>query len=456
MKFILSVIVSSILLNANDIDNPLSLKSAIDILKESNLEIKSSKLEVKSSQSDIDIIKGKNYGKLEFIQDVVNSDNAGNVFGFKLTSREANFGDFGAEEFMNSMSNPNGPDYKTPPEDLNNPGSSNFFQSKLKYEVPLFTGFELTNYEKIMSSMKEIKRIDRSKVINEKIYELKKSYYDMFLLNISEKNLTKILGNIKKLESIVNEMVNVGYAKKIDLLEVQSKKFNLERSLKKINLNKKLVYHYISFLLNRKIENIKLPEKSMDYVLIKDKFVLNNNLDIMKATQGLKIRKRMIEMSENSFYYPKIGAFVEVSTADDTFLGDMNDHKSYTIGARLTWNLFNGGIDKIKIEKSRIEHLKTKTQIELAKKGIFLQIDKLKTEIDSFDMEISSISKELELLEEIYLNYEGRYKEKLLSIDKVLIKQSEQLEKFLQLQVIRNKRNERILYLEKIINGEVK
>ena len=257
MKILISIVLSVMLLNASEITS-LSLKDAINMLKVENLEIKSSNLEIESSQSDIDIIKGENYGKLELIQDVINSNDAGNVFGFKLTSREANFGDFGAEEFMNNYM-AGTPDYETPPNDLNYPGSRNFFQTKLKYEVPLFTGFELTNYEKIMKSIKKIKKIDKEKIINQKVYELKKSYYDMALLNISEINLNKILNNISNLENIVNEMVEVGYAKKIDLLEIKSKKVNLERTIKKISLNKKLIYHYISFLLNTKINNIELP-----------------------------------------------------------------------------------------------------------------------------------------------------------------------------------------------------
>lgn len=52
---------------------------------------------------DAKIVSATNYGKLDFIQDIVNSDDAGNVFGFKLSSREANFGDFGANEFMDNF-----------------------------------------------------------------------------------------------------------------------------------------------------------------------------------------------------------------------------------------------------------------------------------------------------------------------------------------------------------------
>jgi outer membrane protein TolC len=151
-----------------------------------------------------------------------------------------------------------------------------------------------------------------------------------------------------------------------------------------------------------------------------------------------------------------VGAFAEASTADNTFLGDAVDHRAYTVGARATWNLFNGGIDDAQVQKSQVEQLKTKSQVQLARLGTALQIDKIKTEIKSFDEEINFLEKELMLANEIYNNYEGRYREKLSSMSDVIIKQSEQIEKILQLQMMKNKKNERIFALEKLANGENK
>jgi len=217
--------------------------------------------------------------------------------------------------------------------------------------------------------------------------------------------------------------------------------------------NKKLLYHYISFLLNTKVTKIMLPASEIAMPNVTDQDVLANNLDIKRAQTGLVIRKSMLQASEAK-YYPTVGAFGELATADNTFLGDANDHKAYTVGARLTWNLFNGGIDEANIEKAKIDKLKTNTQVQLAKKGIVLQLAKIRTEIASVDDEIASLEKELRLANAIYENYEGRYREKLVSMSDVIIKQSAQIQKILQLQMAKNKRNEKIFALEKLANGE--
>lgn len=447
MKKIMYMLFIAALLNSSENIELLSLDNAIDILKSDNLEIQTASMDVKISEKDAESASGNHWGKLTFIQDTSRSNDAGNVFGFKLSSREAVFRDFGFSQLGLI-------DIDTPPDDLNYPDDRNYFQSKLKYEVPLFTGFKITSYTDIMKSMIKMKSLEKEQVVNEKIYQVKKSFYDMALLRESSKNLSTIYKNIEILENTTKQMIEVGYAKNVDLLEVQAKKGHVRRLLKEIELNEKLLYQYISFLLNQNVTTILTPSLNVAMPEYDDATILKNNLDIQKASTGLEIQKSMTDVAKSS-YYPTIGAFGELSTADDTFLGSAYDHKAYTLGARLTWNIFNGGIDNANMEKSRIEELKTSLQAKLATKGIALKIAQIRTEIQTLDEEIEYLQKEFELVNEIYKNYEGRYKEKLSSMNDVIIKQSQQIEKILLIQQTRNKRNERIFELEKLANGEV-
>lgn len=458
MKKIILILFSILILNASEgIQSvQLSLSNALELLNANNLEIKAASIDVDSAKAKADSVSGNNWGKLDLIQDFATSNDAGNVFGFKLTSREATFNDFGFDEFLSQMGGLPGNSAQllaTQPDNLNNPETRNFFQTKLKYELPLFTGFQLSSYSKIMNSMTHMKSLEKDKVINEKRYELRKSYYDMALLHNSIKNLQTILDNITKLEDMTSTMIKVGYAKKVDLLEVQAKKGNVERLVSQMKYNQKLLYHYISFLLNKEVTSIEIPTNPVEMSQISDEDILANNLDIQRANTGLEVRRSMTDVSESA-YYPMIGAFAEVSTADDEFLGDSSDHMAYTVGARLSWNIFNGGIDSAKIEEAKLEQLKTASQVQLARHGIKLKIAKIRTEIETYDSEVDSLQKELKLSNEIYKNYEGRYKEKLSSMSDVIIKQSEQIQKVLQLQQALNKRNERIFALEKLANGD--
>jgi len=123
----------------------LSLEQAISILKKDNLEINVAKFDEKIKTFEHEIAVGYNYGKLDFVQTAMRSNDAGNVFGFKLQSREASFADFGFSEF--DMTKPFPELLATEPKDLNYPDARNHFQTKLQYQLPIYVGAVWKDYK---------------------------------------------------------------------------------------------------------------------------------------------------------------------------------------------------------------------------------------------------------------------------------------------------------------------
>ncbi len=441
MKLFIPLLLSCTVLFAQT----LTLEQALELIKRQNLEIKTAQYDIQSASLSIDMAEAQDYGQLNFIQNVSRSNDAGNVFGFKLASREASFGDFGFADF--SLTNPN--ILNVQPRDLNYPASRNFFQSKLLYELPVYTGNKLTAYQNMAKEMKNISLLEKEAQLSTKIYETRKSFFDMALLEGSLKNLNIILDNITRLEATTKEMITEGYAKKVDLLEVQSKKANVKSIITELKSNQELLYHYLSFLLNQDVTSIETPKYELEMPRITAEEILNKSIDIKKAMTALRIHDNML-IAEKSRHLPMIGAMAEIQTADDTFLGDANDHKSYTLGMQLKWNIFNGGSDSAAIEKAQVQRLKMQTQTELARQGIALKVKEIQTKIKTTTSKIKNLHVELRLAHEIYNNYEGRYKEQLASMSDVIIKQSSWLEKVLELLEAENSRNTQIFALERL------
>jgi len=322
-------------------------------------------------------------------------------------------GDFG--QFTNIMSNPAMQNtlLSTAPNDLNYPGARNHFQEKIQYKVPLYVGGKLNKYGMIARKMADMSLLDKQRVINEKVYQTRKTFYDIALVNSYIKNLNKILKNVEELENTVSNMVKEGYALDIDLLQVKTKKADV----------------------------LRMDKEEM----------VNRNLDIQKAKIGLEVTKLAIGV-ERAAYYPQIGAFAEYGSADDSFMNDFTDKDAYTVGVQMKWNIFNGMIDKSKYEKARIQNLKARHQVELAKKGISLKIDKIISEIKSREYDIKSLKQKVKFMRRVYENYYNRYKEGLISINDVLIKNSEEIQAVLKLAKTRNARNDKVFELENIIN----
>jgi len=441
----------------------LSLNQAIEILKKDNLELKISRFTEQMAAYEAEATKALHYGKLDLTVTGMRSNDAGNVFGFKLQSREATFGDFGFSDFLNPLGQAiYGASQGVPPQDmsallevqpddLNYPGARNHFQTKISYLLPLYTGGKLTEYQHITESLHRMSQYDTKKLLNAKIYQVKKAYYDISLVDNYIANLSKIMKNITKLESIVRSMETEGYAQDIDLLEVQARRAEAQSMYNQAKLNRDLAYQFLSFLLNTNVTSIKKVNEMAKMPRIDLQALLSNNIDIQKAQLGLEISKMAVEAEVGSFR-PEVGAFGEYGSADDVFLNDFFDKDSYTVGVQAKWNLFNGGADKAKLEKAKVNRLLVEDQVRLAKKGIELQVKKLRTEVLSADGDIRSYQKQLNFAKRVYENYRARYKEGIVSISDVLIKQSKQLEVMLKLLTAKNKRNTKIFELDSILN----
>lgn len=428
--------------------NNLDINQAISMLKNNNLELKISHFNEQMKAYEVVVAKGNHYGKLDVTVTGMRSNDALNVFGFKLQSREATFGDFGFAEF--DATNPN--ILSVQPSDLNYPKDRNHYQTKISYILPLYTGGKLSEYGRITDALHRMSQWDTQKLINEKIFQTKKAFYDISLVDNYIVNLSKIIKNIDHLESIVESMGEEGYAQDIDLLEVQARKAEAESMYNQAKLNRDLAYQFLSFLLNKEVSSIKkvndmAPMPSIDTVEVE-----SNNIDIQKALLGLQITEMALKVEEAN-YLPTVGAFGEYGSADNTFWNEFEEKDAYTVGVQLKWNIFNGGIDSANLEKAKVNHLKVENEVALAKSGIALKVKKLETEILSKNADVKSYKKQLRFAKKVYENYRSRYKEGIVSISDVLIKQSRELEVLLKLLTAKNERNTKIFELNSILNA---
>jgi len=471
IKKSLVLLILPLVLAANDakgIEN-LSLEKALELMKKNNLELKISRFDEEMKAYDNAVAKGNRYGKLDLVLEAARSNDAGNVFGFKIKSREASFGDFGFSDFMGAigagaqqangdfgafsqgLAQQGGDILALKPDDLNYPSARNHFQTTLSYMVPLYTGGKLSQYDKITNALHRMSQLDTSKLRNEKIYEVTKTFYDISLVHQYIINLSNIIDNISRLEEIVISMKEEGFAKEIDLLEVQARKAEAQSMLDQANFNKELAYQFLSFLLDRNVDSIQYINQMVPIPELENEKVQHDNLDIQKAQLGLSITDMAIELQEANFL-PEVGAKAEYGSADNNPLNRFFEKDFYTVGIQAKWNLFNGKIDKNNLERAKVENMKVKEQVNLAKKGIYLKVKKTLTNIKSKEADIQSLETQLEFAHRVYETYKEQYKEGISSISDVLIKQSKELEVLLKLLTAKNDYNVKVFELKKIIN----
>lgn len=426
----------------------LGLGEAIEILKKDNLELQISRFDQQIKEYEAKIARGYKLGKLDATVTGMRSNDAGNVFGFKLQSREATFGDFGFGEFdMSGATNP----LPVAPQGLNYPAARNHYLAKATFAIPLYTGGKLEEYGKIARKMVDMSRLDTQKLLQEKIFQTKKTFYDIALVDQYIDHLTKITTNIQRLEKIVSAMQQEGYAIESDILEVQSRLEEAQSMLIEAKLNRDLAYQFLSFLLNQEVYSIIKPKEIKNYTPIATEEIQGENIDIQKAKLGLQISQMAVTAQESNFL-PNIGAFAEYGSANDVLWEEFRQKDFYAAGVQLSWNIFNGGIDSANLQKAKIEYLKTANQVELAKQGIALQSKKLLTEIEAQSKKINAHEKKLQLASRVYATYSEKYKEGIAPISDVLVKQSEELQALLELLGVKNDYYAKIFALENMAN----
>ena len=453
----------------------LTLQNALKILDKKNLEIKIAQYNAQMKKYDQIAAEGYNYGKLDLTMMALRSNDAGNVFGFKLQSREATFGDFGFSEFLGGignamqasggnfaaftgiMGNPNAQAQMLgiAPRDLNYPEARNHFSTKFTYMLPIYTGGKLTEYKNITRSLFEMSKLDIAKVRSEKRYQVKKAFYDIALVQSYIGNLSQIIENIRKLKQIITEMKKEGYAQETDKLEVRARMSEARSMLSQARLNKELAYQFLSFLLNTEVSSVRNRSALAPKPRVTKAMIERRSIDIQKAKLGLRITRMALEM-EKSKFRPTVGAFAEYGSADDKPFNDFFDKDSYTVGMQLQYNIFNGGIDEANLEKARVNMMKVADQVRLAKKGIALKVKQLETQIGGYDADIKSYRAQLKFARTVYEKYQERYKEGISSIGEVLIKQAKELEALLKLLTAKNARNSRVFALQNLLNLGVK
>ncbi len=439
----------------------LTLGHALKILDKKNLEIKIAQYDTQMKKYDEIAAEGYNYGKLDLTMMALRSNDAGNVFGFKLQSREATFGDFGFSDFLGDLGTMmqgqqlDHDPLKIAPKDLNYPKARNHFSTKLTYMLPVYTGGKLTEYKNITRSLFKMSKLDKAKVRSEKRYQVKKAFYDIALVQSYIGNLQHIIDNIRRLKQIISEMKKEGYAQETDKLEVRARMSEAQSMLSQAKLNRELAYQFLSFLLNTEVSSVRTTSALARKPKVTKAMIERRSIDIQKARLGLKITKMAVEL-EKSKFRPTVGAFAEYGSADNTPFDHFFDKDSYTVGMQLQYNIFNGGVDEANLEKARVNMMKVADQVRLAKKGIALKVKQLQTQIGGYDADIKSYRAQLKFARTVYEKYQERYKEGISSISDVLMKQAKELEVLLKLLTAKNARNGKVFALQSLLNLGVK
>ena len=396
----------------------VNFDEVLEMTIKNSKELQEQKLNIESSKLDIKMIDSINYGKLSIEEEISRTNHSGYVFNSKLSSREASFNDFGANDFITYGSN-------YIPDNLNNPESRNNFNTKLTYDIPLFTGFKLSNQKdilKLQEKANELKyNLDR-KVLG---FEVLKAYNSAVLARDFVKALEKAKLAISKIVESANSFHKEGLVTKIDVNEAKVYESNINSQLIEAKNNFLLSLEFLKFLTsNEEINDIQnLENLYFNFPNEKELYqkALDNADEIKMQNIEITANKKNIEIA-NSAYYPNIYSHLEYGYNDDKFSLDRDkDYYIALVGLSLT--LFDNTRD-IEKQKSKIQYAKSNLNAEKLKDAIKLELKKailnLETKEAILKEKIEAKNLANEVLEQTKLQYQNR----LISMTSLLLQEA--------------------------------
>ena len=351
----------------------ISFEEALNKTIENSKDLQKQKINIDIAKTNSDFIDGVNFGKVSLNSDISRTNHSGYVFMGKLSSREATFKDFGAEEF--NFLNPNVFDVK--PKDLNYPEAYTSINSYISYDLPLFTGFALYHQKGILKLQEKANEILYNLDKKTLEFEVLKAYNSAVLAKDFVKTMQKAKDTIGFIKNGAKEFHKNGLVTKIDVNEAELYFLNTNSNLIEAENNFKLSLAYLKFLTSN--ENISDVENLQNtYLEIKEfedlyKIALKNRDEITLQNISIEANNKNIKANQGS-YYPSVFTHLEYGYNDDKFSTSKDkDYYMALLGISLT--LFDG-TRSAKVEKSRLEYLKAKLDFEKLQDGIKLEVQK--------------------------------------------------------------------------------
>ena len=419
-----------------------------EVLKETlknNLSLKAKKLNIKKAKARLEEAKGYDFGKLIFSEEVARTNNPLYVFGMKLESHEATFRDFGFSDFLGGigqvmqlsngdfktfssiMSNPalQNQMLNTAPDDLNNPKARTNFKTKLVYEVPIFTSFKLT-YAKEMAKLQilanEFKYMDDKNAL---AIEVLKAYNGAVAAKYFIDALNKAKETTTSFVNMIESFYKEGMVTQIDLLEAKKRDAQVDAMLVEAESKYKLALSYLRFISDdysiTDVKDFKVIKPPTTSIAELQRIALKNRNDLKWMQKNLETMQKRVKFIRAD-KYPMVGAHLEYGFSDNSLTLD-RDKDYYMLAAGLKWNIFDSSLGA-KSEQAKIDAMQIAHYYEYMKKGIKLDVEQKLLNYKAKRAVVQEKITNKELAEEILKKYTYMYKQGMINITILLMKEA--------------------------------
>lgn len=357
---------------------------------EKNLQIKIANQEFKSAQADYRQSNAIFLPNITASHTAITTTNPLMAFGSKLNQEILTASDFD-------------------PNLLNNPNRIQNFATKFEILQPLINVDGIYGRQAAKAKMNAFAlQTERTKEYLE--LEVNKSFMELQLaykaVSVLEKANTTADANLKLIENYFKQ----GMLQKTDLLSVQVRVNEVKNQLQYAKSNIQNASDYLVFLLNENIgDKIYKPTEELENSITIESnatTLSENRKDIQAMNLSTTAYQKMMLSSKMNFL-PRLNAFGSYELYDDSLFGTAA--KGYTLGAQLSWNVFDGFKSIGKMEKAKADFQKAEIETQQYKAKSQLELNKTNRQIRDAENKVNLAQLDLEQSQEAYRIRSNRF-----------------------------------------------
>ena len=382
-------------------------------LSEQNLQLKISKQNVESARSDYRQSNALFLPNISTSHTAITTTNPLMAFGSKLNQEILTQADFN-------------------PALLNDPSQVQNYATRIEVLQPILNADGFFERKAAKSKMEAYQlQTERTKEYLE--LEVNKAFMQLQLAYNAVEVLEKANSTAQANLNLVNNYFKQGMLQKTDVLDVQVRVNEITNQLSYAKSNVRNASDYLAFLLNEDTKGgIYKPVENLENEIntsLENAQLSSSRKDFLAMEKSTEAYKNMMKSGKMSFL-PRLNAFGTYELYDtEIFQFGAN---GYTVGAQLSWNLFDGYKSIGKFEKSKVEFQKAETEAEQYKKQSQLELNKTNRQLADAQNKVALSKLAFEQTQESFRIRQNRFAQGLEKTSDLLMTETQTAQKELE------------------------
>jgi outer membrane protein TolC len=373
---------------------PLSRIQLSEKWKSQNLQLKMSQKEVESARSDYRQSNALFLPSVSASHTAITTTNPLMAFGSKLNQQIITMADFN-------------------PALLNNPSQVQNYATKIEVSQPLINvdGWQDRKAAKAKMEAFELQSQRTEEYLQ---WEIDKAFTQLQLAYQAVEVMKKAQATAQKNLRLVENYYAQGMLQKTDVLNVQVRVGEVTNQLRYAQSNIKNASDYLAFMFNEEHNGtIYMPSETLTRTIqpeTVDMTLPASRKDLVAMEKSTQAYENMMKSGKLNFL-PRLNAF-GVYEMYDTQLFQFGA-TGYTLGAQLSWDVFDGYKSIGKMEKAKAEFQKATYENEQYHKQSQLEINKTARQLSDAENNVALSALAFEQTQEAYRIRQNRFEQGL-------------------------------------------